>query len=66
MGSSELTDSLLDRYGVLPLWVYCKLFEERKSIERRRAERDRQLLLTGTQLSAQSECDAQSKCLKWK
>lgn len=66
MGSSGLTDSLLDRYGVLPLRIYRKLFEEWKSIERRRVAGDRQLLLTGTQLSAQSECDAQSKCLKWK
>ena len=66
MGSSGLTDSQLDRYGVLPLWIHCKLFEEWKSIERRRVAGDRQLLLTGTQLSSQSECDAQSKCLKWK
>ena len=62
MGSSGLTDSLLDRYGVLPLRIYRKLFEEWKSIERRRIERDRQLLLTGAQLSSQSECDAQSEC----
>ena len=62
MGSSGLTDSLLDRYGVLPLRIYRKLFEEWKSIEGRRIERDRQLLLTGAQLSSQSECDAQSEC----